>query len=152
MQTFLPYQDFDRCAAVLDRHRLGKQRTEALEILVILNGEQPEWMSDAWYARCLRHQRHPAVRMWSEYTEALVEYGVTVCDCWVGRGYRDRLRPRIVDYSWGGEVILPPWLGRTLCRSHQSNLVRKNPAHYRPHFPLVPDDLPYHWPSSRSNR
>jgi len=29
MQTFLPYPDFARSAAVLDRQRLGKQRLEA---------------------------------------------------------------------------------------------------------------------------
>ena len=42
---------------------------------------------------------------------------------------------------------LPPWLGRrALHRSHQSALVRKDPVHYRPFFPNVPDDLPYVWP------
>ena len=33
MQTFLPYPDFARSAAVLDRQRLGKQRVEVLQIL-----------------------------------------------------------------------------------------------------------------------
>ena len=42
---------------------------------------------------------------------------------------------------------LPPWLGDpALHRSHQSSLVRKDPAHYRRFFPDVPDDLPYVWP------
>ena len=42
---------------------------------------------------------------------------------------------------------LPPWLGDpALHRSHQSNLVRKDPAFYKEHFPDVPDDLPYVWP------
>jgi hypothetical protein len=42
---------------------------------------------------------------------------------------------------------LPPWLGdEALHRSHQSSLVRKDPTHYRAHFPDVPDDLPYVWP------
>jgi len=42
---------------------------------------------------------------------------------------------------------LPPWLGdEELHRSHRSALVRKDPAHYRPLFPDVPDDLPYVWP------
>ena len=34
MQTFLPFPDFQQSAAVLDRVRLGKQRVEALQILV----------------------------------------------------------------------------------------------------------------------
>ncbi len=33
MQTFLPYPDFARSAAVLDPARLGKQRVETLQIL-----------------------------------------------------------------------------------------------------------------------
>jgi hypothetical protein len=42
---------------------------------------------------------------------------------------------------------LPPWLGdEDLHLSHRSALVRKDPEHYRPHFPDVPDDLPYVWP------
>src|SRR5690606_26176041 len=42
---------------------------------------------------------------------------------------------------------MPAWLGaEDLHRSHQSSLVRKDPDHYRPIFPDVPDDLPYVWP------
>ena len=42
---------------------------------------------------------------------------------------------------------LPAWLGREdFNRSHQSSLLRKDPEHYRPQFPDVPDDLPYVWP------
>ena len=41
------------------------------------------------------------------------------------------------------------WLGDpAVHRSHQSALVRKDPDHYRPLFPDVPDDLPYVWPAS----
>ena len=42
---------------------------------------------------------------------------------------------------------LPPWLGdEDIHLSHRSALVRKDPDHYRPFFPDVPDDLPYVWP------
>jgi len=30
--------------------------------------------------------------------------------------------------------------------------LRKDPAHYRPFFPDVPDDLPYVWPASDRER
>ena len=44
---------------------------------------------------------------------------------------------------------LPPWLGEDRFHlSHQSALVRKDPAHYRTYFPDVPDDLPYVWPAA----
>ena len=48
---------------------------------------------------------------------------------------------------------LPPWLGDAdFHRSHRSALLRKDPAHYRPFFPDVPDDLPYVWPASGRQR
>lgn len=36
MQTFLPYEDFEQTASVLDRQRLGKQRVETLQLLKAL--------------------------------------------------------------------------------------------------------------------
>lgn len=40
----------------------------------------------------------------------------------------------------------PPWLTDEFCLSHRSNLIRKDPNHYRPLWPDVPDNLPYIWP------
>ena len=46
-------------------------------------------------------------------------------------------------------LTLPPWLGDLeFHRSHQSSLVRKDPAFYGPVFGDVPNDLPYVWPKS----
>lgn len=151
MQTFLPYPGFRASALVLDPRRLGKQRVEALQVLrgLILPGY-------GW-------RRHPAVRMWAGYEEALVRYGLEVCQVWSEQGHRDscaatlvadlaafrpvapiRDQPRL---AAAGE--LPPWLGDdTFHRSHRSALVRKDPVTYTPAFPGVPDDLPYVWPAS----
>lgn len=138
MQTFLPYKSFERSAACLDRMRLGKQRVETLQILKALNSDSGGW------------RNHPAVLMWNEYSEALVEYGVAICDEWISRGYRDTCRGKIIEYSWGEDVVLPPWLGnRRFHLGHQSNLVRKDSVHYRHYFPRVSDDLPYVWPVSK---
>ena len=110
-------------------------------------------------------RHHPAVLMWRGYEEALGSYGVTVCRAWFVRGFADtcelKLREELdrigvaaprpqPELAAGG--ALPPWLGDpALHRSHQSSLLRKDPAHYRPLFPGVPDDLPYVWPV-RSSR
>lgn len=41
----------------------------------------------------------------------------------------------------------PWWVGiKEFHRSHQSNLIRKDPALYGPIWPGVPIDLPYFWP------
>ncbi|GLY47411.1 MSMEG_6728 family protein [Lentzea sp. NBRC 102530] len=149
MQTFLPYPDFAASARVLDRSRLGKQRVEALQVHRALVVPGHGW----------RH--HPAVKMWVGYEEALVRYGLDVCAEWRSQGFRDTCEATMrADLARATGVVLvrtqdelaaagdlPPWLGYDeVHRSHQSALVRKDPAHYRRFFPAVPDDLPYVWP------
>lgn len=153
MQTFLPYPDFAATAAVLDPRRLGKQRVEALQVLRACTVPGYGW----------RH--HPAAKMWAGYVEALVCYGLTVCAQWRATGRADTVAETLTsEYAVlvpGGAVVrsqaalarageLPPWLGwAPLHRSHQSALLRKDPAYYRPRFgDAVPDDLPYEWPRS----
>lgn len=148
VQTFLPYPDFVRSAAVLDRARLGKQRVETLQLVRALTVEGHGW----------RH--HPAARMWRGHLEALGAYGVAVVATWTAEGRADTTAATMAaDLARAGVErvrtqqelaeagALPPWLGdEALHRSHRSNLVRKDPDYYRPFFPDVPDDLPYHWP------
>jgi len=139
MQTFLPYSDFQRSAACLDRRRLGKQRLEVLTILRVISGEVRGWAN------------HPAVRMWKGHRLRLAEYGLVVCDEWIARGYRDSCRDKLVRYieaiCVNHSAASPSWLGHEEFHlSHRSNLVRKLPEHYRPLWPGVPDDLPYVWP------
>jgi len=103
-------------------------------------------------------RHHPAVKMWAGYVEALVRYGLEMCREWTDGGRADTVAATLAG-EWGGipreqpELALagelPPWLGRAdLHRSHQSSLVRKDPAHYRPAFPDIPDHLEYVWPAS----
>ncbi|KPI00123.1 hypothetical protein OV450_0895 [Actinobacteria bacterium OV450] len=151
MQTFLPYPSFDASAAALDQRRLGKQRVEAVQVLRGLIVPGYGW------------RRHPAVRMWAGYEEALVRYGLEICAAWTAAGRADTCAVTLVQDFTGGTSVtvprsqeqlaadgdLPPWLGTPdFHRSHQSALVRKDPAFYREYFPDVPDDLPYVWPRS----
>ena len=153
MQTFLPYADFEQCAEVLDDRRLGKQRVEVLQIVRALTRPGHGW----------RH--HPAVRMWRGYEEALAAYGAAICAEWVRRGHADTCATTIrtdvrdagvrrvrAQTELAAAGALPPWLGdEPFHRSHRSNRVRKDPAHYRPAFGDVPDDLPYVWPVGRED-
>ncbi|MEU6407025.1 MSMEG_6728 family protein [Streptomyces sp. NPDC046985] len=152
MQTFLPYPGFADSAQVLDLRRLGRQRVEALQALRGLTVPGHGW------------RRHPVVRMWTGYEEALVRYGLEICRVWHDdHGYRDTCAASLVAglaAHRGGDEIrgqrelaeageLPPWLGdEALHRSHRSALVRKDPDRYAPLFPGVPDDLAYVWPAS----
>lgn len=150
MQTFLPYADFTATADVLDPRRLGKQRVETIQVLRALTVPGYGW----------RH--HPAARMWTGYEEALVRYGLEICDRWCGLGHGDTCAGTLVaDLSErtgcgarGTRTVSPwrrpaSWLGDpAFHRSHRSALVRKDPVFYRSRFPDVPDDLPYVWPAS----
>lgn len=133
---------------MLDKRRLGKQRVEALQVLRALRWEGYGWA------------RHPVVAMWRGYETALARYGITICQVWRGHGFADTVETSILaelgyddetsiptQEELDGRGLLPPWLGDpALHRSHQSALVRKDPAWYREYFPGVPDDLPYFWP------
>lgn len=86
--------------------------------------------------------------MWKGYEESLIEYGVTMCDEWISRGYKDTTRERILEFSQPSLLPIqkPWWFGKSEFHiSHQSNLLRKDPNHYGQYF-SVPDDLPYYWP------
>ena len=131
MQTFLPYPDFQRTAAILDSRRLGKQRIEAKHILSVLH--------DGGY-----WEFHPAVRMWRGYEEALALYMDTMIIEWVRRGYNNTM----LLAATSANAPRPLWLGNTAFHiSHQSNLIRKDPAYYRPIFPGILASLPYVWPA-----
>jgi hypothetical protein len=148
VQTFLPYADFERSARTLDRKRLGKQRVETIQVVRALTRTGYGWAN------------HPAVLMWRGFEEALGRYGFACCEVWTDLGFGDTCALTIATDLREADVAvvrtqaelaaagaLPPWLGdEELHRSHRSALVRKDPAHYRPLFPDVPDDLPYVWP------
>lgn len=138
MQTFLPYSSYVESAKVLDMKRLGKQRVEALQIARSLGGISTGW------------RNHPATRMWSSHLPALVKYGVTVCDVWLERGYRDTCRDKLLaivplEEAFSSEP--PPFIGdEAFHASHRSNLLRKDPVFYGVYGWSEPDDLPYVWP------
>ena len=138
MQTFIPFPDTQQSAACLDRQRLGKQRVECLQLLNALTGES------GW-------KHHPAVGMWRNYEGSLAGYGVTICDEWISRGYKDTCRYKILAVAKSLPISsfqTPDWWGLPeLHLSHRSNLLRKFPEHYAQYFPDDPDDLPYIWPS-----
>lgn len=143
MQTFLPYPDYQQSAAVLDVRRLGKQRVESLQILKALLLPNYGW------------KNHPAVRMWKGYESELVRYSLAICAEWTSRGYKDTCATKIKQMAGAYGVFAEQsqqglvWLTKELCRSHQSNLLRKDAKYYAKHFPNVPSDLPYVWPTQQ---
>lgn len=170
MQTFLPYPDFVQSLVSLDYRRLGKQRVEAFQIINIIEKieENPD-QKLAW-------KNHPARFMWDKHLDALKCYYNLSVLIWLSRGYNNSMKlmdlklpllsvsfPLVsevklslseisvcVEMVAGAEKLIsrPAFIGdEEFHRSHQSNLVRKQPEFYGPLFPGVPDDLPYIWPA-----
>lgn len=133
MQTFLPYADYKFSAQCLDNKRLGKQRVETWQILQALRGLTKGWVN------------HPATVMWRGHEQALIHYGMVISAEWEERGFEDIMFDRFrAEFDGSFNYSEPWWLGfEQFHISHQSNLLRKDPIHYKTFN--VPNDLPYIW-------
>ena len=140
MQTFVPETTYAACAHVLDRQRLGKQRVECLQIMNVITGQSK---SKGW-------QNHPACHMWRDHPDALLSYTRGICEEWVQRGYNDTCLHKtalVLGVAVIHADIYPEWWGDyRVHASHRSNLLRKNPDHYRQFWPDETDKLEYYWP------
>ena len=129
---------------MLDRLRLGKQRSEVKQILTALEGESKGW------------RNHPATLMWKSHENALRAYGDYILAEWVNRGYNNNMPPflagngpREIVLTDMSQVELPSWFGdEAFHRSHRSNLLRKDYEYYSKHF-NEPTDLEYIWPTKK---
>lgn len=100
-------------------------------------------------------KNHPATKMWRGHEWTLLKYQKACCEDWMENlGYEDTCFEKTLwlyfqCYDGKNDLGVPSWLGdEEFHRSHQSNLIRKDPDHYRKIFPGVPDDLPYIWPEA----
>ena len=181
MQTYLPYADFEKTAKCLDNKRLGCQRKECLQILQTLQvgpyqcysrflfsdtslkpATKNEYLAylkgegncsfghvyrkTPWY-------NHPAVQMWKGYEQALIEYADFICFEWASRGFEENCRVKLTQFETLRFPIYPHWLGNEKVHvAYRSNLLRKNPQHYRQFWPNEPDNLPYYWPTKNIDK
>ena len=135
MQTFLPYPEFDKSAAVLDRQRLGKQRVEAYQIMrAIAHG-------GGW-------SNHPITKMWMGFENALKRYSNVMIEEWIRRGYKNTMPLTSAPYL--GEIVFPPWLGdERVHTTHRGRLLHKDPDWYERFGWLetpIPPEEGYFWP------
>lgn len=153
MQTFLPFEDFYKSISCLDYQRLGKQRVEAFQLLIV-NGDEwalaeRQWRIDQGLMKNSPLKsgwvNHPAAIMWRGYDEALRLYLNTAIIEWVHRGYNNTMRKA----PTSSKIEMPPWVGWSeFHASHRANLLRKNPTYYGQFGWKEDPGLPYIWPVS----
>lgn len=164
MQTFVPYPDAAKSAAVLDQKRLGKQRVETLQLLLWLHAVKIENWDSRFIAPRISKWTHPAMQMWSGSERALLRYQDAFCDEWTSRGFKDTCKEKshyVVELinSDSASEEWPTWWGNLeMHKSHRSNLVFKDRTFYGSIFPNeLPKDeldlkssyLEYIWPDGR---
>lgn len=137
MQVFLPYSNYRECATHLDYRRLGKQRVETYQILnVLYNPNAKGWAN------------HPAVKMWRGYEQALVNYGLTICEEWLSRGYKDTCYDKISAYYKTGRIVYPQWLGGKIHTTHRAALLFKDFTFYSQFGWSETPAYNYYWPAT----
>lgn len=139
MITFLPYEDFDSSARVLDSKRLNKQLLECVVILKIVTN--PDNLPEDWDKSIKGYRNHPAIKMWEGYDYALMAYFNSILSECKRRGIKSELNYiQLKDHLIIQELIpgsdIPWWLGnKEFHRSHRSRLISKNPEFYASKFP-----------------
>jgi hypothetical protein len=137
MQTFLPFDNFEYCAEVLDWRRLGKQRVEAYQILNSI--QTPNGWSN-----------HYAVKMWVGCEELLKLYTNCMIREWVNRGYNNTMQ--LYQINWK-KCYTPEWMGdERLHSSHRANLIRKDPKFYSQYNWKEEPQQGYWWPYIKFNK
>lgn len=140
MNTYLPVPSFPESVAMLDDRRLGKQRSEVLNILRALTEPAPE-----------DGKEHPAIKMWRGSEQTLIKFGMAVCFEWSSRDNTDNVLKKIVAFrtEFEPDTPEPEWLGdEKFHASHRSFLLRSQPTWYRQFWPDEPDDLAMIFPRS----
>ena len=124
MQTFLPYEDFDQSAAILDNRRLNKQLLEGRQIANIIVSRKT---TGGWV-------NHPAVNMWRKHHILFYKYLSAIvreCDKREISYMNNWQEINKIYRTIGGEWIIPKWLGNEKFHlSHRQNLYIKDPEHY----------------------
>ena len=130
MQTFLPYPEFEKTAAVLDRQRLGTQRVEAYQIIRAI-------------ARGGGWSNHPIIKMWMGFESALKLYSNVMVEEWISRGYRNTMEIYALN---GLKISYPWWLGiEEFHASHRAALLAKDYCYYSQYGWTETPGIKYIW-------
>ena len=162
MQSFAPYSSITETAKCLDRQRLGKQRTECIQMLIALDYHKGSPMAEFLhttygYKSCAPGSKppylnHPATLMWRGHEGGLAHYGLYMCDEWARRGYEGARSEEVLMHfldTYIREADMPEWWGREdIHASHRAALLYKAPEHYAQFGWTETPEYNYIWPTT----
>lgn len=153
MQTFLPVQDLWGSATLLDRGRLGKQRSETMQIMEALTGIRvnKETLELEHFEPKPSIAKHWVTSMWRGHEYWLLCYQGAVTSEWEARGYRDTCwdKTHRVYKASGLESAAEPewWHDPEVFKQHRDRLFTKDPITYSELFPdaVQREDYDFKW-------
>ena len=124
-----------------------------LDTIVILPDNTDDYCSICKDRDIYIDENHPIVKMWQGYEQALLRYGMAICEEWKTKGYKDTMLDKFVNsYNIEKDIGYPSWFGKkSFHASHRSNLLRKNKEYYSKFDWKEPDNLPYVWNKIKEN-
>lgn len=133
MQTFLPYPDFEKSAAVLDRNRLNAMRRESKMVLTIIRKTKS--------GETNRFINQPLLKQWYGYEDALLMYRRAVMLEWQKRGYKNSDEiPQEIDFNvpnWFGDNIYHYQMQVVLCRKAYEHEIKNKPLPSKYDYRLI---------------
>jgi hypothetical protein len=156
MNTFLPYNDFKKCARILDNKRLNKQILEGTQIIniilkkvgIICDEEKKNWWN------------HPVFNLWMDkkskkfYLCQLIKYLDAFYDEHICRGgkheYYENKRKDFITLSIVHEELFASskkvlkW-SSNLHKCMKANLIRKDEIYYSKYFKNIKPQKGYDW-------
>jgi hypothetical protein len=160
LTTWLPLPSFKDSVKSLNNAHLGLQRIQVLELMETFHAipEDESQLPDSYISHDLDpDDDEPILNMWRGYELQLIEYGLECCEEYqLRKGKRDKIYKKLSAHlEWAttedASFAKPNWFGDVdFHLSHQAELVRLDPKHYRPQF-IVDVERELVWPLSDHN-
>lgn len=127
MQTFVPYSTYTDSAGILDNRRLNKQILEGIQILEIVTQES---IITKNVSKNTGWVNHPAVNMWRDCPNGLMNYIESCINEWISRGFEPKNMINAYYNFTNGYfleyVSYPEWWNGNIHVSHAKALLFKS--------------------------
>lgn len=142
MFVLLPYPNYHLSAKIFSNTDLVEQISNVLYNLRYLHQAEEQKPPKG-------NEQVLAWRAWQGHEAQLAEYGLVLCEEAETRSLNPTAKDELEFHQLAAEsggLLKPEWFGNVnLHTSHQSRLLRSDPAYYGLFFPHIKDDIPTQW-------